>query len=124
MSATDDRNIMVTFAGSADAFGSGDRLQACIAVQGGDQPPISLDCGARSLVALKRQGIDPSQVAAVVVSHLHVDHYGGLPLLILDGQFHRRVDPLVGCTTVPGTTWHGCRSICSAPPSATTRRVG
>jgi ribonuclease BN (tRNA processing enzyme) len=27
----------------------------------------------------------------VLVSHLHVDHYGGLPQLILDGQFNRRV---------------------------------
>lgn len=29
-----------------------------------------------------------------VVSHLHADHYGGLPSLILDGQFNRRVSPL------------------------------
>lgn len=94
MPATGDPSVTVTFAGSGDAFGSGGRLQACIAVQVGDQSPILLDCGATSLVALKRQGIDPGQVAAVFVSHLHVDHYGGLPQLILDGQFNRRVDPL------------------------------
>lgn len=28
------------------------------------------------------------------VSHLHGDHFGGLPFLILDGQFTRRVTPL------------------------------
>lgn len=84
----------VTFAGSGDAFGSGGRGQACIVVQVGELPPILLDCGATSLVALKRQGIDPNTVAAVLVSHLHVDHYGGLPLLILDGQFRHRVAPL------------------------------
>jgi ribonuclease BN (tRNA processing enzyme) len=94
MSATGDRSVTVTFAGSGDAFGSGGRLQACIVVQAGEQPPILLDCGATSLVALKRQGIDPNQVAAVLVSHLHVDHYGGLPQLIIDGQFNRRVAPL------------------------------
>lgn len=92
--------VAVTFAGSGDAFGSGGRLQACIAVQAGDQPPILLDCGATSLVALKRQGIDPNQVGAVLVSHLHVDHYGGLPQLILEGQFNRRQDPL----TIAGPT--------------------
>ena len=86
--------VTVTFAGSGDAFGSGGRLQACIAVRAGEQAPILLDCGATSLVALKRQGINPNQVAAVVVSHLHVDHYGGLPHLILDGQFNRREAPL------------------------------
>lgn len=30
----------------------------------------------------------------MLVSHLHVDHYGGLPQLILDEQFNRRVAPL------------------------------
>lgn len=87
-------NPTVTFAGSGDAFGSGGRCQACIVVQAGELPPILLDCGATSLVALKRQGIDPNTVAAVLVSHLHVDHYGGLPQLILDGQFRHRVTPL------------------------------
>jgi ribonuclease BN (tRNA processing enzyme) len=28
------------------------------------------------------------------VSHLHGDHFGGLPFLILDGQFSRRTNPL------------------------------
>jgi ribonuclease BN (tRNA processing enzyme) len=94
MSVAGDRCLTVTFAGSGDAFGSGGRLQACIVVQPVETQPILLDCGATSLVALKRQGIDPNQVAAVLVSHLHVDHYGGLPQLILDGQFNRRVAPL------------------------------
>ncbi len=92
--SSSDGGVTLTFAGSGDAFGSGGRLQACIAVQAGDRAPILLDCGATSLVALKRQGIDPNRVAAVVVSHLHVDHYGGLPQLILDGQFNRREAPL------------------------------
>jgi len=95
-----DGGVTVTFAGSGDAFGSGGRLQACIAVQAGEQAPILLDCGATSLVALKRHGIDPNQVAAVLVSHLHVDHYGGLPQLILDGQFNRREASL----TIAGPT--------------------
>jgi ribonuclease BN (tRNA processing enzyme) len=29
------------------------------------------------------------------VSHLHGDHFGGLPFLVLDGQFSRRERPLV-----------------------------
>jgi ribonuclease BN (tRNA processing enzyme) len=93
MTVNGDGCVTVTFAGSGDAFGSGGRLQACIALAG-EQPLILLDCGATSLLALKRQGIDPNHVAAVCVSHLHVDHYGGLPSLILDGQFNRRVAPL------------------------------
>jgi ribonuclease BN (tRNA processing enzyme) len=39
-------------------------------------------------------------VDAVVLSHLHGDHFGGLPFLVLDGQFTRRTRPL----TVLGPT--------------------
>jgi ribonuclease BN (tRNA processing enzyme) len=87
--------VTVTFAGTGDAFGSGGRYQACIHLRGpGDSPAVLLDCGATSLCALKSQRLDPGEVAAVFVSHLHGDHFGGLPFLILDGQFARRTEPL------------------------------
>ena len=53
-----------------------------------------LDCGATSLSALRRCGLDPGEVAAVFVSHLHGDHFGGIPFLILNAQFARRAEPL------------------------------
>jgi ribonuclease BN (tRNA processing enzyme) len=88
-------SVTVTFAGSGDAFGSGGRCQACIHLQGpGGAAPVLLDCGATSLTALRRCGLDPGDVAAVFVSHLHGDHFGGLPFMILNGQFAHRVDPL------------------------------
>lgn len=86
--------VDVTFAGSGDAFGSGGSLQACIHVQAPGHAPVLLDCGATSLVALKTQGLDPNQVSTVFVTHLHVDHFGGVPLLILEGQFNHRTAPL------------------------------
>jgi ribonuclease BN (tRNA processing enzyme) len=39
--------------------------------------------------------VDPASVEAVLVSHLHGDHFGGLPFLLLDGQFRRGERPLV-----------------------------
>jgi ribonuclease BN (tRNA processing enzyme) len=86
--------MQVRFAGSGDAFGSGGRFQTCIRLDGGGQVML-VDCGATSLVALKAQGLDPSAVGAVAVTHLHGDHFGGLPFLILDGQFSRRSAPLL-----------------------------
>jgi ribonuclease BN (tRNA processing enzyme) len=90
MSSPDAPQVTVTFAGSGDAFGSGGRYQACMHLRGpGGTAPVLLDCGATSLSALRRCGLDPGEVAAVFVSHLHGDHFGGLPFLILDAQFSR-----------------------------------
>src|SRR5215217_6003692 len=88
--------VQVRFVGSGDAFGSGGRFQACILLHtpGDDSGDVLLDCGASSLVALKQQRHDPNQIGLVLVSHLHGDHFGGLPFLILDGQFTHRTRPL------------------------------
>jgi ribonuclease BN (tRNA processing enzyme) len=90
----DDDVVQVQFVGSGDAFGSGGRLQTCIRLSAAGQT-LLVDCGASSLVGLKAQRIDPSTIDVVVVTHLHGDHFGGLPFLVLDGQFSRRSTPLV-----------------------------
>jgi ribonuclease BN (tRNA processing enzyme) len=87
--------VQVRFVGSGDAFGSGGRFQACILLHApGHNSDVLLDCGASSLVALKQQRQDPNQIGLVLVSHLHGDHFGGLPFLVLDGQFTHRTRPL------------------------------
>jgi ribonuclease BN (tRNA processing enzyme) len=102
MNAPASPAVAVTFAGSGDAFGSGGRYQACIHLRDRDRPPVLLDCGATSLSALKTLGLDPGEISTVFVSHLHGDHFGGLPFLILDGQFSRRINPLT-VAGPPGT---------------------
>lgn len=97
----DDEVVQVQFVGSGDAFGSGGRWQTCIRLAASGKT-LLMDCGATSLVALKTQRIDPNTIDAVVVTHLHGDHFGGLPFLILDGQFSRRTTPLV-VAGPPGT---------------------
>jgi ribonuclease BN (tRNA processing enzyme) len=63
----------VTFAGSGDAFGSGGRFQACVHLRpdpsAATPAPLLLDCGASSLIALRRCGLDPGEVGVVFVSH-------------------------------------------------------
>lgn len=87
--------VRVTVAGSGDAFGTGGRLQTCLHMRRQSVPEaLLIDCGASALVGLKRFGLEPNDVVAVAVSHLHGDHFGGLPFLILDGQFRRRTRPL------------------------------
>jgi ribonuclease BN (tRNA processing enzyme) len=86
--------VQLTFLGSGDAFAGGGRFQACLYLAGGEEPML-VDCGATTLVALRRAEIDPRTVGYVALSHLHGDHFGGLPWLILDGQFSERTRPLV-----------------------------
>jgi ribonuclease BN (tRNA processing enzyme) len=78
--------------GSGDAFGSGGRFQTCIAIAAdeADLPRVLVDCGATSLIPMRQQQLDPNEIDTVLVSHLHGDHFGGVPFLVLDGQFRRR----------------------------------
>jgi ribonuclease BN (tRNA processing enzyme) len=73
------------FIGSGDAFGSGGRFNTCFLVTAAGGRFL-IDCGASSLVALKQAAIDPASIDAILISHLHGDHFGGLPFLLLDGR--------------------------------------
>jgi len=87
-------DVTLRFVGCGDAFAAGGRFQTSFYVEGGEEP-LLIDCGATTLVGLKRLGIDPGSIGLVLLSHLHGDHFGGLPWLILDGQFANRTRPLV-----------------------------
>lgn len=80
--------------GCGDAFGSGGRGNTCFHVTAAGLV-VTLDFGASSPVGLTRFGLNSADIDMVFVSHLHGDHFGGIPFLILDGQFvHRRTKPL------------------------------
>ena len=90
-----ESSVQVRFLGSGDAFGSGGRLQSCILVShpGGR---FLVDCGATAMVSLRRFGVDPNSIDSVFLTHLHGDHFGGLPFFILDAQLvSRRTAPLL-----------------------------
>jgi ribonuclease BN (tRNA processing enzyme) len=87
-------SVELQFLGSGDAFGSGGRFQTSLLLRGAGEP-LLIDCGASSLIAMKRAAVNPSDIGLVLLTHLHGDHFGGVPFLILDGQFSRRERPLV-----------------------------
>jgi ribonuclease BN (tRNA processing enzyme) len=81
--------VRLHFIGTGDAFGNGGRFQTCFWLEGaGDS--LLIDCGATTLAALKAASVEPNDISAVVLTHLHGDHFGGIPFLVLDGQFRRR----------------------------------
>jgi ribonuclease BN (tRNA processing enzyme) len=87
--------MRIKFLGSGDAFGSGGRMNACFFVDRGEDSFL-IDCGASSMIAIRQFDVDPNTIGTILLSHLHGDHFGGLPFFILDGQMvSRRTRPLV-----------------------------
>lgn len=82
------------FVGCGDAFGSGGRFNTCFHVTGKTQNFL-IDCGASSMVALKREGVRLNGIQTILFTHFHADHFGGLPPFMLDAQFFsKRSQPL------------------------------
>lgn len=89
-----ESEVEVQFVGSGDAFGSGGRFQTCISVRFSNHRFL-IDCGTSSLIALKQAGIHPLEVSVILITHLHGDHFGGIPFFILHAQLvSKRTDPL------------------------------
>src|SRR3546814_13998205 len=78
--------MRLRFLGCGDAFGSGGRFNTCFLASGAGTSFL-IDCGASSLVAMRRFGVDPNDIHAVFVSHLPADPFGRPPFLHPDPQF-------------------------------------
>src|SRR4051794_21981371 len=86
--------MKVTIVGCGDAWGTGGRIHTCFRVDLGGHC-VLVDFGASALVGCNRLGLDLDAVEAIVLSHLHGDHFGGLPFLLLGSQFEfKRTRPL------------------------------
>ena len=86
--------VSVRFVGSGDSFGSGGRFQTCILVDG-PRSRFAIDFGTSSLIALAQQGIEHNSLDAIVLTHLHGDHCGGVPFLLIDAMLGaKRTRPL------------------------------
>jgi ribonuclease BN (tRNA processing enzyme) len=78
--------MRLTIIGCSDAFSSGGRFHSCYLLDTA-HGRLMLDCGANAPLALKRAGIPLTSVDAVVISHCHGDHFGGVPFLFLERMF-------------------------------------
>ena len=87
--------MRLTVIGCGDAFGAAGRLQTSFHVRLADRQFL-IDCGASTLIGMRKLGLDPSDLSMVCITHLHGDHFGGLPWLLIDAQFvTKRKKPLI-----------------------------
>lgn len=87
--------MRLQFLGSGDAFGSGGRFNTCFHLERREHGNVLIDCGATSMVAIRKWQVEPNTISTVLVSHLHGDHFTGLPFFLLDAQLvSRRTTPL------------------------------
>lgn len=85
--------VTIEILGCGDALASGGSFNTCFFVRGSAYR-LLIDCGATSLVALKKSNIDIDEIDIIAISHFHGDHFGGLPFVILDASIRGRTRPL------------------------------
>ena len=73
--------MKVTFYGTgAGASYVADRGGSCVMIEDGDEV-ILVDCGPGAVRRISQAGIEFGAIKAILMSHLHFDHAGGLPEL-------------------------------------------
>lgn len=105
--ASNGAPVTVTLLGTGDAFASFGRSQSgyLIDAPGGR---ILMEAGPGLLPALKSNGIAPDSFDLLLISHLHGDHFGGLPFLILDYMWEtprKKVLTIAGPVKLEERTW-------------------
>ena len=86
-------DIRIILYGSSAGFPTRERTPTCIGLWRGGELFL-LDCGDGAAGHLARNGVSPEALRAVFISHAHVDHIGGLPMLLQWLQLNGRKDPL------------------------------
>ena len=99
--------------GTADAFSSFGRSQSGYLI---DSPAgrILLEAGPGLMQALKGGGVSTDSFDLLLISHLHGDHFGGLPFLILDYMWETRRKKLLtiaGPPKLEERTWSLMRTM-------------
>ncbi|MCE7733379.1 MAG: MBL fold metallo-hydrolase [Candidatus Heimdallarchaeota archaeon] len=77
--------VSITFLGTANAFGHQGRHTSCYLIQGSKN--ILVDAGYSMFSAIRSQFRIFPNLDAILISHLHPDHYMGLPQMVIEDKY-------------------------------------
>lgn len=86
--------MKITILGNNSALPAHDRYPTCQVVQI-EGVSIMIDCGEGAQILLKKHGISWRNIRHIFISHLHGDHYFGLPGLLTSMSLLGRTEALV-----------------------------
>ncbi|MEI7844593.1 MAG: MBL fold metallo-hydrolase [Chloroflexota bacterium] len=58
------------------------------------QRKVMIDCGANPILSLQQAGVDVIEITDIILTHMHPDHVGSLPLLLMAMWLMGRQTPL------------------------------
>jgi len=102
----------VVFVGTGDAFGAGGRRQSAVLLRG-ERGCTLLDCGGTTNTGLAELGVERDEIDAILISHFHGDHFGGLPLLLLGALYEDARSHPLHIAGPPGVE-ERVRALCTA----------
>jgi ribonuclease BN (tRNA processing enzyme) len=87
--------------GTSDAFGGGGRRQSAYLLRT-PSGSVLLDCGGTTSTGLATLGISREEIEAILITHFHADHFGGIPLFLLGAQYEDKRRAPVRIAGPPG----------------------
>lgn len=94
--------VRVAFLGTGDAFSARGGHQAAYFVDA-ESTAFLFDCGSSALTAMKRDRVDAGRIDVILLSHLHGDHFAGLPYLFLEYTYEQPRQRPLTIAGPPGT---------------------
>jgi ribonuclease Z len=94
--------MTLTLHGSGAGTPSGHRMASALTARFSDGSVVLFDAGEGCARAMIRDGVDINRVAIVAISHMHADHWSGLPGLIVGWATLKRRDTPVEILVPPG----------------------
>jgi ribonuclease BN (tRNA processing enzyme) len=75
-------SMILTLHGTGAGTPSGDRMASALTARFTDGSVVLFDAGEACARAMIRDGVDVNRITTVAISHMHADHWAGIPGLI------------------------------------------